>query len=804
MIKLGRLKIDNFKSFNESIYFDFSKRDLILFDGPNGFGKTTIFDAIELCFTGEVSRIKHTDTKTKKDHILKCDNSRPTSITLELINNIHTELVIEVFIPENISGMDGKVANYKKSIHRYEYSDWESSQSKEHNGVKLDADKLKRTLNNVKLDETFKLFNYIQQEETCHFLKLREDQRHEQISHLFGTTNESNKASKLDDISSKIKEYIDFYSIEETKVSNELNLLAKPVDTSSNAQEVLGSGKLSALENLSSFTVQQIKEYKVNLENVGWVISNHNIYIDLRRNFQISTLVENRTEEISNYIKLGTLERYDELTRIEKQYSRWRKTKEKAKRFEYLINEYNSKPNSINTDILEEYKVLFPVKYAQFSDKIDHLNSLKHTNQSYDSLLTSIEESRKNLISNYKSHIGTSDEKLKEEVPCPVCGDKKADWEALIDEYNNQTELFEQQLNDNEKSVKDLSSKIVAELVAPIVVKMTRFVSKYNHYLEYDFEVLYKHKFVSQDAFDRMYRVKLWLEANFEEASSYVDKGLREVRNNYLEATTTLVNYIKTHHRSIPTEVDHDYSFYLGSLEALSLTLQTDNTLLEKKRRVTVDIDDLSKDIQLVERLLTQKNSLSYQRKEQELNKIREKIELLKSKRLKVTEICNVYKKRIKSYEKNVAKNIAIPLFIYSSKILQSRPEGSGIFLITPSSNNSKGFIQFSATADDSHDAWNTMSSGQLSGIVISFMLAMNKVYPSKLSTLLIDDPVQTMDEVNMASFVQMLKYEFPLVQILLSTHESKVANYFNYKYSESGLNTLPINMKQKRLESKI
>jgi exonuclease SbcC len=66
----------------------------------------------------------------------------------------------------------------------------------------------------------------------------------------------------------------------------------------------------------------------------------------------------------------------------------------------------------------------------------------------------------------------------------------------------------------------------------------------------------------------------------------------------------------------------------------------------------------------------------------------------------------------------------------------------------------------------------------------------------------MIDDPVQTMDEVNMASFVQMMKYEFPELQILLSTHESKVANYFHYKYSQAGLKSFPINMKNKRLES--
>ena len=38
MIKLGRMRIENFKSFIEPVYFYFTGNDLILFDGPNGFG----------------------------------------------------------------------------------------------------------------------------------------------------------------------------------------------------------------------------------------------------------------------------------------------------------------------------------------------------------------------------------------------------------------------------------------------------------------------------------------------------------------------------------------------------------------------------------------------------------------------------------------------------------------------------------------------------------------------------------------------------------------------------------------------
>ena len=107
----------------------------------------------------------------------------------------------------------------------------------------------------------------------------------------------------------------------------------------------------------------------------------------------------------------------------------------------------------------------------------------------------------------------------------------------------------------------------------------------------------------------------------------------------------------------------------------------------------------------------------------------------------------------IKDYEKIVAKQVAIPFYIYSSKVLQTRPDGNGVFLQSAENNRENGYLRFVSNLNDDHDAWNTMSSGQLSGLVISFMLAMNKVYPTKLTTILIDDPVQTMDEINLASF---------------------------------------------------
>ena len=69
-------------------------------------------------------------------------------------------------------------------------------------------------------------------------------------------------------------------------------------------------------------------------------------------------------------------------------------------------------------------------------------------------------------------------------------------------------------------------------------------------------------------------------------------------------------------------------------------------------------------------------------------------------------------------------------------------------------------------------------------------MLAMNKFYAGdddQLGFLLIDDPVQTMDDINMVSLVELLRNEFYDKQIILSIHELEKENYILYKFYKYG-----------------
>ncbi|MCF2948485.1 AAA family ATPase [Paraglaciecola aquimarina] len=794
MIKLGRMRIENFKSFIDPVEFDFTGNDLVLFDGPNGFGKTTVFDAVELCFTGEISRVKHTDSKTKKDHILKGRNTKPTNIHLELLEGAETLLVICIHIPANISGEAGKVSKYKHAIERFEVNAWQDEAvTPKLINKKLDEDGLKRLLRNRKLDTTFTLFNYIQQEETCHFLKLDEIKRHQHVSHLFGTIEETQKSQKLDLLSAKLKEKIDTYTHLIEKEGAELAELSKPSIQESDDETHAGSGKLPIFSDLSTNTVEQLEAYKNNLEGVDWILKNHSDFESLKFNYLLHKITTERITQLDNYLKVGVVANYEEIKKLDKHYLVWRKASKKAGIYTELIKLFDEEPNTLTKDILNKYNEAFATRYSEFTRDITTFDNLSKVSGSLSSLLIKIDENRENLLSHFKEHLNHDALQEHQTIPCPFCGDLKSEWQVLLDEYDAQTKLFSGQLGDNGKLLAAVTKRLVNDLVAPLVVKMRRYNQKYDKYLNFDLNSLKENKKIEETDFESMVKTKNWLALNIEGCSGFADNSLLEVNQNYSEAREQLITYINSHKKTILEEVPKAYLSFVQDLKALDVAFDDNNHL-------AIDSSDISKDLLLLSKLLVQQNSTLYKAKEVNLASLKAKVYKLQNKRNEISNISTVFKKEIKAYEKDVAKHIAIPLFVYSSKILQSRPEGSGIFLITPETDNAKGFMQFSATPNDSHDAWNTMSSGQLAGVVISFMLAMNKVYPSNLKTLMIDDPVQTMDEVNMASFVQLMRYEFPDMQILLSTHESKVANYFHYKYGEAGLTSLPINMKNKRL----
>ena len=154
----------------------------------------------------------------------------------------------------------------------------------------------------------------------------------------------------------------------------------------------------------------------------------------------------------------------------------------------------------------------------------------------------------------------------------------------------------------------------------------------------------------------------------------------------------------------------------------------------------------------------------------------------------------------IQEYKKKIISDIEPLLHIYTAKILQQKFNGKSIYI--HSSENVQD-IQFVNSAQDNQDILYSMSSGQLSAVALSFLLCMNQAYGADkaCSILLIDDPVQTIDDVNMVGFVDILRYEFGDRQIFISTHEQSFEWFLRYRYSKAEKKVNVFNMKDIMLQ---
>ncbi|HDS3054153.1 TPA: AAA family ATPase, partial [Morganella morganii subsp. morganii] len=99
--KLSKLRINNFKAFDK-VEFDFESSSLLTLEGPNGYGKTSVYDALELLFTGKIKRIEQLcekimpgNVKNYNDNLFwnKANGEKDIEISVEMSNDINKEML---------------------------------------------------------------------------------------------------------------------------------------------------------------------------------------------------------------------------------------------------------------------------------------------------------------------------------------------------------------------------------------------------------------------------------------------------------------------------------------------------------------------------------------------------------------------------------------------------------------------------------------------------------------------------------------------------------------------------------------
>lgn len=771
--KISELNIKNFKCFTD-VKFDFGGDNLVVFDGPNGYGKTTSFEALEILLTKEprkIGKVNIDKRYTYENSPIHKFEDKEIEISVKLISSDGNHIWVKRVFPATTSVKSKKnnisqiYSNSKLFINNEEVSS-ESS--------------LEDVLNYRNLSNLFNVLNYVEQDENTYFLKEDPKERYKALVTLLGGNEERVLLEKVENFITKIKSKVEQIqtSIKELKqnnsdlLKNQYNeiLYKKLIENSKNDfvwdNEIVRNTDIN-IHNSYLNELNKVKNLFKNRQVIGEIVllnkidkyRNDNIFIDSFVNnywsIQNFNLLEEENNIKNNNIK--TIETNDKIIHYIN-----------SNDFKQLINEENIIFLSQKEKIKNEIEI--------FEVSLKLLLTLRKSLSLQSQILSDLKDKRESLIALNKDHKDFIDLK---EGECPVCG---YDWQSndnLIQRINEtELKIFKQYNEDNskfEKAKEDLHKRYL-ENFKSLIIEENKFLGT---------ELL---KLIDYDYFSRL-------------------KDNYNYYKNRFEAFLSLFN------DEVRKQIISMINFRI--IEDKNLTKNKILELVDKEKpsvETNINIEEIIADFNLyftndseklnklsLEEIQQKRNYIEYQY----FNSISVGINSLEVKTKNLNDLQGEYDKirktldeKIKNYTKSIIDKISIPFYIYTGKILQNHSLGSGL-VIDFEMNKANSQIYIKPTNRDQEVTY-TLSSGQLSATVISLMLVLNKVFnQSKFGTLLIDDPLQTLDEINSHSLVELLKYNFSEQQIIISTHEDRYSKFIKYKYGKFNLYSRSIRMKE-------
>lgn len=797
--KIVDLRVKNFKCFDDKKYYEFCidyDKSPVVLSGPNGFGKTTFFDAIELIFSKNITRfdkeIEKKNTNLGKNILLNQANQDGyVVLTLKRGENEFLTLFAKILN-----------SNHKIDVENSIYYGYNSKyiRTEELDRVIFDYDNWKDVIDSETLIryriKNFNVYYYVSQAESVHFLKRTIsdrknamnvllntgfiEERKKLVSNLIGSRNGTSGYLINDEIISldnktknlaiKLKTLLKNNINTQTgveKIENiDLGLYKKDLDLyfwdNSNIVELDASSIKKGIYLLSS--IISFLENEIDYRNYQW---NENILKIIDGN-SIVDYVNYRDYIVNDSVSIK---------KIEQQLEKW----------DSMIQIYNStllyRQDSLDAANYKEQDAVMLKKLVpelceydfslikNISNEIVNLRENLSINQKAIDKLTSARNTLKNAKNEY-------DEKG---TRCPFCNTEFNDLRLLNEGFEEVGKLLKSESG-------NLGERIVLKNneLADAIEEVKEILRPYVYGLDENAINLIIKKKTSLKGFASNHgRV-----ANVDKLVKYLVaieySSEKEEDNLVLDIQRTLSGMIK----KIQNE---EFNALYDKYRYVDVERRYGKCINEMKGQVSLEM--LKQKVLYLEKLNCEKENTEINEIKQEMKKLIIRKEKVTKIRQRLNDLSKLYDNKIEEYKNITLKKLRVPLLIYTGKILQDYQNGLGVFV-------SKDEMRFVSNGDAKHDILNTFSSGQLSGFVLAFLFAMNKQYikPSSddIGFILIDDPVQTMDDINISSLIEVLRNDFADKQIILSTHEIDKENYILYKFYKYNKIGQSFNVKEK------
>lgn len=766
--KIGRIEVSSFKAFKH-INLDLGTSSLLTLDGPNGYGKTSIFDAVELLLTGQIKRIHNlfstlmTKNKANYDDNLFWNTrsgKNDLSIKIEFVDG-ERKLVLARHAP--VKTFETKANNRADKFKHFSLYELPDFYSKAYTAANKRENEFLDEIFGSNFRENFSFLNYLEQGQNK-LLHTRVDERKDALGSLFNISDIAAEIENCRSITARLTRHLndEKRKAEENSLNTECTALREMV------QADLGSAeyrKLSTIEPGPSWDKEnpfptydrdahaQFLEFIRKLSD----LLPQKAAIRIRAgNEEIEANINLHAESLSSLARLGTdMGKLDDLDQTKKEIDQLAKATAILKKGPSVITAEQARTlPGWSTDRLE-----------WFETQITTRNDLQTKNIANDSAAAELARLKQQLFEEHAKLY--PDDKL-----CPLCGNDWGSHASMLEAVEERAQKISDALGSDGKALVDLISSMTTELATiETHVREREAILKpgYNDALHKTLTAA-KTRLPAIQQLDKRLRAEgIQITFTFNEDEVVVASRLEELRNLMRAKKTDEVVTPPDDWRQIIDTVFKDLQdFYI------------------------FDPQDLKNKALYIKIKANEAQSSKLQKCLDALQKIRRENDAAEKAKDKVNRLRATLEKAEQKYADQTISEIELIFHIYSGRLIQNYQRGLGLFI---ESRDGKQ-LRFLTAEKSDHDAVMSMSTGQVSALSLAFFLSLNKVY-ADVPLILIDDPSQSLDEVNIASLTDLLRCELNHCQLIVSSHEEDISAYMRYRFNRAGLTTSSLNMQR-------
>lgn len=810
MVRIVKLRARNFKAFgpDNELAFEFQKTEgtsagtMDLLGGPNGYGKTTIFDVIEICITGSLDRlpngVQNNNTNSRKMPFVH-KKGVDVDFVILLEEQTTTGAVVQHIIARKYAGTStgiprgggraNKPEEFFTLLDGYYSTDPSSYDGEIFNPrYSKDPNEILKTITHLLFGgktidiSKFLLLNYCQQGRNLRFLESGERSKRNDISFLFGTQDLESKLAKLNNQLASISTITSALTgaIELIREANQANSVGEIVPY---APLFLEKGIQWDAEhpflNMTSEVANQNHRIWVDLvENLSaWHDAFDPIELSKKEKRTRNRALATNAELLYAFLIRDLLsgEQFESISNISENVVKFQRLQsELGNRRREGQNNYSS--FLIDLAFTSEEIAAFEVMKTEWIGLRGNLSDLNR-------LRAEMIRKRLELLESFErlnSHNHLIDNSI-----CPLCGHDWITINAWLKAIKEQEEKLASFSSLQENRVVEIQKVIDNQYVSKIEAILVKFLNDPENNRKRDLYALVA-------------------DANSNRRNEHLDRAFQILKELEIDPEVFRISA-----SSSKTDVDSMVPILRQTIEEANSKILVDEEKTKDEKSFYKEYFNSNESAFEALTLVDFEGKISYLNQEfrtsnvQLLKVLEDRLAKVGAIEGRIRDARNGLDNHITFYKSETVKNIQIPTFVYSAKILQNCPQGDGIYLQNNDTNNAIRILMDNYSSEDNrseHDIMFHLSSGQLAVAAIAVLFALNKLSDIPFKFIAIDDPLQTLDDLNIHSLVEVLRHDFRDYQFLFSTHEDDAARFLFYRFRKAGKAVKYVDMKREYL----